>query len=228
MANFRKLRQMIEVQGNGNITSSEKQVSSFLRIHLSINGNVELIQSTEEKVVIECDENLHDFFDITNSGRTLYVTSEAKLRRPVFTSLKVKVYIRQVDTIYNACHGNVLSDGALTCTNGLELKILSHGDTLLNINAPDLKLKSACHGNVTLTGNCGKLKIKAESHGDLDCRELRAGEVDVTNASHGELVVYSYATIIIKNAGHGNIYYYGPGQLKDIIQRGQGEIRHKE
>ena len=38
---------MIDVKGNGNIVSAEKNISSFIRLHISINCTVELIQADE-------------------------------------------------------------------------------------------------------------------------------------------------------------------------------------
>src|SRR4029078_11966130 len=100
MVSFKRLRQMIEVQGNENIVAREVKVSSFLRLHLALNCTVELYQSDEEKVIVETDENLQAFFYVRNSGRTLYVRAEGMLRKPVYTECKVKVYLRQLDTLY--------------------------------------------------------------------------------------------------------------------------------
>src|ERR1035441_4102995 len=105
MVNFKKLRQMIEVKGNGNIVSKEIPVSSFLRLHISGKGLIELIQSQDEKVIVETDENLVDCFDAQNSGSTLYVSVDGKLRKPVFTKCVVKVYFRQLDALVIRCSG---------------------------------------------------------------------------------------------------------------------------
>src|SRR5580765_9102734 len=99
MVNFKKLRQMIEVKGNGNIVSREIKVSSFIRLHLSAKGLIELHQSEQEKVVVETDSNLQEYFDIINSGRTLYVTTESKFRSPGFTSCKIKIFFRQLNVL---------------------------------------------------------------------------------------------------------------------------------
>lgn len=227
MVNFKKLRQMIDVKGNGHVVAVEKQVSSFIRLHLSISGSIELVQSNEEKVVIEADENLQDYFEIVNSGRTLYVTSEAKLRRPVFSSLNIKVYLRQVETLYNACHGHVSTLNTITSPMPMEVRIQSHGDTDLDIVAPSIKVNSACHGNVRLQGECGELNIRNASHGDLDCSQMIAGAVSINNASHGDIRLYSKESIVIKNYGHGDIFYYGPGHLNDVVHYGKGDIKYK-
>jgi Putative auto-transporter adhesin, head GIN domain len=228
MVNFKKLRQMIETKGNGKITTREISVSSFLRLHLSINGNIELIQSDEEKVVIETDENLQSYFDVVNSGKTLYVTGGNKLWIPVFTRLSIKIYCRQMNMLYNALHGNVFSGNQLISTDSFELKIHAQGDTKLNIKAPIVKINSACHGNVELTGECHEFTIKNASQGDLDCKGMLADITTLSNASQGDVKLYSKEEISIKHAGQGNVHYYGEGKLKNVVHHGQGEVKHKK
>jgi len=157
---------MIEIKGNGNIVSKEIQVSSFLRLHIDGRGLVELVQSNDEKVIIETDENLLDYFDAQNSGSTLYVTSEAKLRKPIFTKCLIKVYLRQLDSLVIRCdHGNVICDDTIRLSTPLDIKIQSEGNTSLNIDAPAIKLLSQCEGDVKLKGKCGSITIKKPEPG---------------------------------------------------------------
>ncbi|HYF03171.1 MAG TPA: DUF2807 domain-containing protein [Patescibacteria group bacterium] len=226
MANFKKLRQMIEVQGSGNIATREFPVSSFMRLHLSTQGEVVLKQSDDEKVVIEADDNLLDIFEIVNSGRTLYVTYSNKLRKPVFTKLKITVYLRQIDTLYNASQGDLTTDGIISLTAPLAMKIQSHGNTKLAIKAPSMDVSSMSFGNVEISGECGEATINAKSHGNLNCRNLKAQDVMLRNMSHGSVEIWAENSVSIKHLGHGYVHYYGPGKLKDIQHYGHGEVRH--
>lgn len=228
MVNFKRLRQMIETKGNGNITTREISVSSFLRLHLSINGNVELIQSDEEKVVIETDENLQSYFEVVNSGKTLYVTGGNKFWIPVFTQLSIKVYCRQMNMLYNALQGNVFSSNQLICNDSFELKIHAQGDTKLNIKASTIKVNAACQGNIELKGECHELTIKNASQGDIDCKEMIADITSLSNASQGSVKLYSKEEVRIKHAGQGDVHYYGEGKLKNILHHGDGEVKHKK
>jgi len=228
MVSFKKLRQMIEVQGSGTITRKEIPVSSFLRLHLSARGTVYIEQADEEKVIIEADDNLLDYFEVVNSGRTIYITSESKLRTPKFTDLKIIVRVRQVDTISNAGLGNVESLNQLVSTEPILVKINSQGDTNLDINAPKIDVRMACQGNVTFRGECTQAVIKNSSQGDLDCKNLKAKNLSIRNMSQGNILLYAEESISITHMGQGYIHYFGPGRLKDIKQYGEGEVMHKE
>ncbi|HTF03149.1 MAG TPA: head GIN domain-containing protein [Bacteroidia bacterium] len=218
---------MIEVQGNGNIVSREVSVSSFIRLHLSGKGMIELHQSDEEKVIIETDENLHEYFSVENSGRTLFVTAEGKFRKPVYTVCTIKVFLRQLDVLYiRNDRADVVCPGVLTLTSPLEIKIQSVGNTTLNINAPSIKVLSQCEGNVTLKGKCNLLEIKNQSQGDFDSKELIVEELVLKNYAEGNVKLFANKTIAISHYGQGTVHYSGDAQLKDVKQYGDGEIRH--
>ncbi|MCR8557402.1 DUF2807 domain-containing protein [Mucilaginibacter sp. BJC16-A38] len=227
--NFKKLRQMIEIKGSGNIVSAERSVSSFIRLHTSIGGTVELIQADEEKVIVETDENLQEYFEVTNSGRTLYITAEGKWRTPAFSSLNIKVYYRQLYNLYNAStKGTLICGNPLRSAEPVEVKIYSDkSSSKLNINAPAIKLITACVGDVEIEGSCNILEINAKSQGNLYARNMIAKNVSLKNYSAGDLEIHADESLTISNYGDGSISYWGDGILKDIKQYGSGEVKHK-
>lgn len=218
---------MIEIQGNGNIVSREISVSTFIRLHLSGKGLIELHQSDEEKVIIETDENLQDFFAVANAGRTLYVSAEAKFRRPVYTHCVIKLYIRQLDTLYVRNEGaNVVCPNEISLSQPLKITIQSEGNTELNLVVPSIKILCQAQGNVTLRGACEKIDIKNQSEGHFNAGQLKAGDVYIKNMAEGNVVLYAEKTIQMKHYGEGYVHYYGPAAVKDVVQYGDGEIKH--
>lgn len=227
---FKKLQQMVSIQGNGKIISKEFPVSSFLQLHLSIRQEIEIYHSNEEKVVIEMDENLQEYVDVSNSGRTLYVSTDSGLfKKAMFTVCKVKVYYRQLHVL------NITTEGAnfdckqmLDLPNDIELTIQSVGNTSLRLNAPGIKLSSKCVGDVTLEGKCHSLDIKSSSVGNLNAKELIADDVVIKNKAVGDVTIFAKDSISISHHGVGTIFYYGSAVLKDVKQYGAGLIQHKE
>jgi hypothetical protein len=222
MVSFKKLRQMIEVKGNGNVVSREVSVSSFIRLHISGHGLVELYQSDEEKVIIEADENLQEYFDIQNSGRTLYVSAGAK-----FTKCIIRIYCRQMDVLYVRNEkADLICPQEIALVNPVEIKVQSVGNTSLNINAPAIKILSQCEGNVAIKGKCESIEIKNQGQGDFSSKELLADKLSLKNMAQGNVEVFAGKEITISHFGHGYIHYYGNAVLKDVKQYGQGEIKH--
>jgi len=220
---------MIKEKGTGNIISKTIGVSSFVRLHVSISGYTELIQADEEKVIIEADDNLVDFIQIENSGRTLYVTGEGKWRVPEFTSLRIKVFYRQLYNLYNGSEkGELVCGNTLRSGEPVEIKIRSEKSiTALDVDAASVKLITACEGDVTIKGSCIRFEINAKSEGNLDAREMKAKNVILKNYSEGNIDLYADDTINIRNYGEGYIHYWGNAVLKDIKHYGEGEVRHQ-
>lgn len=218
---------MIEIKGNGNIVSREISVSTFIRLHLSGKGRIELHQGDEEKVVIETDENLLDCFSVENSGRTLYVSAEAKFRKPLYTHCVVKVFLRQMNTLYVRNEGgHVVCPHEITLLEPLEIKVQSEGNTALNLAVPSIKILCQAEGSVTLQGTCEKIDIKNQSEGDFDSSLLKAGELYIKNMAEGNVKLFADKTIRIKHYGQGYIHYSGNATVKDVVQYGDGEIKY--
>ncbi|MBF9223179.1 head GIN domain-containing protein [Hymenobacter ruricola] len=226
MFSFKQLRQLMQVQGNGTLAVRTQPVSSFTRLHLSVHGTVELRQSTEEKVVIETDDNLLEHVGVVNAGRTLYVTTEDKLRRPAYSQLHVVVHVRQLQHLDIASEGHVICPEPLLAVEPLEIKIQSLGNTQLRLRADALSLHCACQGHVQLAGTAGTVKITNMSEGDLDCGELVAQHLKLRNLGAGNIQLRAEQTIAIQHFGAGSVHYAGAGRLLDVRHYGDGEIKH--
>jgi len=227
MVSFKNLRKIIEVQGNGNVIAKEVKVSSFLRLHLAVNCTIELHQSDDEKVIIETDENLQEYFSICNSGRTLYVSAEGMLRKPIYTQCGIKVYLRQLDTLYVRNEkGNVVCPDVISLSTPLTIKIQSIGNTQLAFNAPSLKILSQCEGNVELIGKSNIVEIKNQSQGNFDASGLIADSLTIRNMAQGNIDLFAEKEISIKHMGEGYVHYRGNAVLKEVKQYGAGDIRH--
>jgi hypothetical protein len=228
MVNFKKLRKMIEVQGNGNIISKEISVSTFVRLHLGCKGVTELYQGEEEKVIIEADENLMEHCAATNAGRTLFVSTGEGARKPVFTHCVVKVFLRQLNILYVRNNGgDVICPNELILKDPLEITIQSVGNTELNITAPSVKILNQSNGNLTLKGSTGKLDIKNQAKGDLNASQFKAGELNIKNMAYGNVLLHADDSISISHFGKGFIHFSGDANVKDVKQYGNGEIKHQ-
>jgi len=218
---------MIEVKGNGNITSREVSVSTFIRLHLGTNSKVELHQGATEKVIVETDENLHEYVAVANAGRTLYIATEAKLRKPVFTVCVIRVFLRQLDTLYvRNVNGDVICPAEILLTQPLQITIQSVGNTSLHFTAPAVKLLNQGSGNVLLKGSGEKLDIKNQANGNFDASQFIAGELTIKNMANGDVLLHATKSIVIKHYANGYVHFSGDAVVKDVKQYGNGEIKH--
>jgi Putative auto-transporter adhesin, head GIN domain len=217
---------MMKLQGSGTLAVRTMVVSSFTRLHLSVHGTVHFVLGDDERVEVEADDNLLDYVQAINSGRTLFITSENKLRSPGFTVLRITVYLRQLAEISIACDGDVVCPDLLRVPNPLNVKIQSNGATELALEAPALTISIASDGDTTLRGAAGDVQLKAHSHGSVWARELITQHLTVTNKCDGNVEVYAEQTIAAQHMGNGYLHYGGPARLTDVRASGSGPVRH--
>lgn len=218
---------MITIKGNGKQAVKTYNISSFLNLHLSINGLIELQQSGEEKVEVETDENMFEYISVVNSGKTLFVASESKFKKIDFTNIKVRVFLRQISKLNIRCEGGEIAcANIIKLSNSLEMKVQSIGNTELKIDAPALKLLLQNKGNLTLAGKCAEADIKIQAEGNLFAKEMLAESLKIKNMSTGNVEVFANKIISISHYGEGFIHYYGDAVLHDVNQFGTGEVKH--
>ncbi len=218
---------MLEVKGNGHMVAREIKVSSFIRLHLSGKGLIELYPSSEEKVVIETDENLQEYFNAQNSGRTLYVSAVSMLRTIVPSICIIKVFIRQLDTLYiRNEHADTVCPQEINLPYPIEIKVQSLGNTQLNIVAPSIRILNQSVGDLSIKGKCGALQIKNQSEGNFDSTAMIADEVSIKNMAEGNVELFATHLITINHFGEGHVHYAGNAVVKDVKQCGKGEIIH--
>jgi hypothetical protein len=227
MVNFKPLRQIVEIKGNGNIITREISVSSFVRLHIAGKGEIELYQSDEEKVVVETDENIQDFISAYNSGRTLYVSAETNLKKLLFTVCKIRIYLRQMDVLFIRNEtANLICGNQITLSSPLDIKVQCVGNTELDINAPAIKILCQSVGHVLLKGKCENLTVKNQIQGDFNSKDLIADRLSIKNMAQGNVQLFANQEISIKHFGQGSIHYSGKAIMKDVRQFGIGEIKH--
>lgn len=217
---------MFQIQGSGNVIARERSVSSFIKLHLTTGGTAEIIQSNEEKVIVECDDNLQEYVQATNSGRTLYIVEESGLRKARFTKLHIKIFVRHIDAIINNMEGNAFTSTPIVSDQPFDLRINAEGDSDFELRVASIKCVLRCEGDVTLRGECGDANIRTMMEGHLFAKDFLAGTLYLRNMSEGNMEVYSREKISITHMGEGYVHYYGPGTLKDIKFMGEGEVKH--
>ncbi len=218
---------MIELKGDAKIGTKEIPVSSFLRIHVLAAGTVEMIQSEEEKVVLEADENLIPYIEVSNSGRTLYISAESSFRKLSFSSCRIKIFLRQVDTIcISHAQASVCSETGISSSFPLDIKVQEASQFSMPLYCPSVAILHQAVGPVCLTGKCQYLSVKVLGEGNFDARHLQAEELQAKITSDCDVKLHAERQLEITQLGDGTVHYSGPAVLRDLNQRGDGIVRH--
>ncbi len=201
----KKWRRILAEKGSGNVVIKTINVLPFTQLHLYTNCNVALVQSDEEKVVIEMDDNLIDSINVDNATHALYVNSKKRIHVPTFTQGKITIYFRQLEAIYMTTHGDVSTYSPLILSHAFVLKMVCHGDTMFDVSAPEMKINATNHGDFSLHFRGQKLEMNNISSGDSRLN-IEVEQVELVQEGHGDLFLSGNGSSLnVANSGHGDV-----------------------
>lgn len=211
----------------GKIEKTERPVSYFHTIRLNDNVNLHLVQSNQDKLVLEAGTNLmrkivtevseDSVLTISNENSCNWVRSYNK---PINVYLNVK-YLRYIE--YRSV-GNITNTDTLRL-DSLQIDIFEGaGEIKLTLRtyvcAVNLHYGTA---DVILNGKGVANIFYLLGAGKIDAREFEADHVYLRNWSSNDMFVWADKFLSAEIKGLGNVYYKGkPGIESSLL--GEGEL----
>ena len=173
--------------------------------------NVELIKSTENKIIIS-GKHAQDV-SIKQKNKALKI--KMKLKKMFSGSeTNVKVYYSNLDVI-DANQGSVITSADLI--KQYELKIKAQEGAYISAKAETeiLEIKSVTGGTVEISGSSSKQKVRITTGGIYKGSKLLAENTDIDIKTGGKAEVKTNNVLEIKIFSGGDVFIYGtPKQLK--------------
>ena len=212
-----------KVNGNGNVLTQDRQITSFDKIEIQGVFNVYLSQGDIESVKVETDENIQPLIITSVEDNVL------KLKMRDSTSIgkmkKINIYINVV----HLSKLNTEGVGKLACLNklnidDLELNCKGVGATSLNLSGEKLSVKSEIVGALMLSGNVKEVTINHSGVGVIEAYDLKTESMNLDADGIGTAEVYASKQLTISTKGLGGVKYKGHPEVKNIRNDGIGKI----
>lgn len=212
------------VHGNHNVTRSERKLEPFTGIKVSSGVDVYLKQGDDQSVVVEADENLHEYILTKVRDGVLHVYTEVSIRN----AEKERVYVtmKEIREVETSSAGDIVGESPVK-SNELELSASSAGNIMLEVYAKEVEVSVSSSGDMTLSGETDKLKADLSSAGDLNAFELKSREADITVSSAGDADINVAEKITARASSAGDINYKGDPQFVDVQTSSAGGIHKK-
>jgi hypothetical protein len=212
------------VRGNHNVVKKERKVQSFKGVKVSSGIDVYLSQGSSERVVVEADENLHEYIRTEVSNGVLKVYSDANIR----DAERKRVYVttREIDYIGTSSAGDVIGETPVKADK-LDLSASSAGDIDLEVTADEINVDISSSGNVSLKGSSRKLDASLSSAGDLNANDLEVKEADISASSAGDAEVNVTDKITARASSAGDITYTGNPKYIDAHSSSAGGVHRR-
>lgn len=193
--------------GNGNVVTEERNISEdFNEVRGSAGLDVYLTQGDENKILVEADENLHQYIETNIENGRLHVTTSHNIGNS--KAKKVYVTFKQLNTIEASSGADVIGNSVIKSEN-LTLKSSSGADLNVEVFAKDLSAKSSSGADLEVSGKASSLMADASSGSELNAKELLVVTCNAEASSGAGVTVNVKEKLETHVSSGGDINYYG-------------------
>lgn len=212
------------VNGNGDVVKKERPAERFTGIRVSTGIDVYLKQADKESIVVEADENLHEYIKTDVDGNVLNIYADANIRDA--ERKRVYVTMKDIRSVKTSSAGDVLGETPVK-TDELELSASSAGNINLEVYAKRIEADISSSGDITLSGSADILDARLSSAGDLNSYELEVREADVSASSAGDADVNVSEKLTARASSAGDVNYRGNPKYIDAHSSSAGGVHRK-
>jgi hypothetical protein len=205
------------IEGNGKLVTRDVPVKSFSELKANGVYELKLTQGDKETVRIEADENLQEYFKVTNEGSKLIINTEKLRDKNLKGKVKMKVYIsfKNLKNLEIATVGSVQSENQLAFDD-LDFKNKSVGNVNLNLTANKFNMENKSVGNVELSGKAEDATVKNNGVGSLDASDFIVQTMDIENSGVGNAAVNAQKTLKVKDSFLGKVSNKGAATARKM------------
>ncbi len=210
-------------KGNGNVITQERSVpENFTEIKGGSGLDIYLTQSTENKISVEADENLHPYIitDIKNGKLTIKTTENISRSK----SKKVYVTFQEVSKIESSS-GADIEGNSLIKSEVLSLSSSSGSEMKLEVLSKDISAKTSSGAELELSGKVSSFSGKASSGSELDAEDLLIVNCTASASSGAVIKVNVKEKLDARASSGGEIAYYGNPTTVNTNKSSSGSVK---
>ncbi|WP_274474978.1 head GIN domain-containing protein [Mangrovimonas aestuarii] len=183
----------------------EKTIGEFSELKVFDLLEVELIQSTENKIKI-VGENAEDVVVVNKNGKL-------KIRMKIDDKFKgentqVTLYYTKIDII-DVNEGAIVGSQDTIKQFEIDLRAQEGGEIKVNVDVSYVLVNSATGGKVEVSGTTKKQQVQIYTGGELEAKALKSEDVEVTVNAGGKAYVNASNDVKAKVRAGGDVYIYG-------------------
>ena len=205
------------IEGNGKVVTRDVAVKSFNELEASGVYELKLTQGNTESVKIEADENLQEYFMVTNDGSKLLIDTKKLKDKNLKSKNKMKVYVtfKSLKSMELSTVGSVQSENQLNFDD-LEFKTKSVGNVNLKLTANKINLENKSVGNVELSGKAENAVVKNKGVGSLEASDFVVQTMDIDNSGVGHAAVNAQKTLKVRDSFLGKVSNKGAATVRKM------------
>lgn len=213
------------VNGNRNVvTENRSSKEDFTKIKVSTGLDLYLSQGSENKIVVEADENLQDIIMTEINDGVLKIYSEKNIWKA--KARKVYVTIKTIEELTATSGSDVYSEKTLQAEN-IKISSTSGADINISIDADTVETSATSGSDIEISGVANNHTSRATSGASIDAYQLKSKNVTVKVTSGADINIYASESINAKATSGGDVDFKGnPKQVNKKSSSG-GSISAK-
>lgn len=203
------------VEGNGSITTEQRQVSEFERVSLAGEGRV-VIERGAPALSIETDENLLMHIDSAVSGDTLEIKTDNGIDLDPSDGITYRIATDRLVGVALSGAGDI--DTGDWEADDFTIELSGAGDIdVSSLVAGDVDVTISGVGQVTITGTADSLTVSMPGAGSFEGGDLETRAVAVTATGAGSATLWATETLDANLTGVGSIDYFGRPTVNQTV-----------
>lgn len=215
------------VDGNGKISTENRQLNGFKNVSSSGPMDIVLTQSSNYSVQVKGDENLLQYIITETDGNTLKIKTKPGYNLHPEKNLEVLISSPSFSDISLGGSGDVSSENTLTSSDKMNFDVSGSGDINVKIDAPEVESHSSGSGDISFSGKAGEADMSVSGSGDIHCFGLTTETTSITINGSGDADVYANKQLTVKVNGSGDVRYKGNASVDSHIN-GSGSASKAE
>ena len=213
------------IKPSANVSTQERTIEDYSGIEISTAFTVDVtFSSTEEKIVIEANDNIHAYIDVIKSGNNLVIKLKDNINIQGNSTLKAHI------TTGNTLEQIFVAEASLvTLNNQLEatdVTVSLAGASILNgrIAAQSITVFADEASNVTLEGTADTFTVNASGASLVGSFDMITQYADLHLSGASNASVTANGTIDLTASGASVLTYKGSATVNRLDLSGASQI----
>jgi hypothetical protein len=217
-----------KVKGDGNITTQEKQVSSFSEVDVS--GAIDLYVTLGDlkPVRIETDQNLQQYIVVRQDGNKIHIDTKDGFRLDPTGKLKVYVTSPSYSDIDVSGACNIIGENKISGNGDLSLNVSGAGGINMEVEVPTLKADISGSGSIALKGKTKDFSCDLTGAANAKCFDLLTENTTIEISGAGDAEVFASIKLDARVSGAGSVKYKGGAASVNQKVSGAGSVSKVE
>jgi len=215
------------IKGDGSITTSNRNLSSFKNVRCSGSYDVQISQGSPSSIKIEADDNLQNYILTDINGDELNVHTKDDVNIKPTQKIKLIIVTDKLEGFRLSGSGTVNGTNKFTGGDHLDLDISGSGNMHFDVNTPSVSASISGTGDINVSGETRDSRIDISGSGNFHAEDLKSENTKVKIAGSGDAYLFADSTLDINIAGVGNVNYKGNASVSQNVA-GSGKIKKIE